>query len=91
MNTKHVDGKDKGNITVFALSTCVWCNKTKRLLKNLGVDYDYINIDELEENQRNEAMDELRKINPSCSFPTMQINGKAIVGFQDERIKEVLK
>jgi len=30
MAMTHVDGKNKGKIMLYALSTCVWCKKTKQ-------------------------------------------------------------
>ena len=35
MNLEHVDGENKGNILLFALSTCGWCAKTRKLLEEL--------------------------------------------------------
>ena len=31
-------------IFLFALSTCVWCKKTKKLLDQFGVKYDYADV-----------------------------------------------
>lgn len=88
----HVDGKDKGSIRLFALSTCVWCRKTKRLLDSLEVAYDYVYTDLLSSNERNEVLDEVEKWNPRVSFPTMVINNeKAIVGFKENQIREAIE
>ena len=38
MNLEHVDGENKGNILLFALSTCGWCAKTRKLLEELKVE-----------------------------------------------------
>jgi len=37
MGLTHVDGKKAGHIVIYALSTCPWCKKTKKLLDDLGV------------------------------------------------------
>jgi len=88
----HVDGKDKGSIRLFALSTCVWCRKTKRLLDSLAVAYDYVYTDLLSSNERNEVLDEVEKWNPRVSFPTIVINNeKAIVGFKENQIREAIE
>lgn len=88
----HVDGKDKGSIRLFALSTCVWCRKTKRLLDSLAVAYDYVYTDLLSSSERNEVLDEVEKWNPRVSFPTMVINNeKAIVGFKENQIREAIE
>ncbi len=45
MDVVHVDGKKNGNIMLYALSTCVWCKMTKKLLGDLGVDFSYVFVD----------------------------------------------
>ncbi len=87
-----VDGEDKGNIMLYALSTCVWCKKTKNLLNDLGVKYQYIFVDLLEEEDKKNTMKELEKYNPRRSFPTIVINeDKCITGFKEEEIREELE
>jgi glutaredoxin len=88
----HVNGKDKGLIRLFALSTCVWCRKTKRLLDSLNVSYDFVYTDLLDSGKRDEVLDEIEKWNPRVSFPTMVINDKkAIVGFKEKEIREAIE
>lgn len=92
MTRIKVDGSHKGDILLFALSTCVWCGKTRKLLDELGVEYTYEYVDLLEGAQREAAVKELKKWNPASSFPTMIINGeKCIVGFKEEEIRQALK
>ena len=45
MALKHVAGKNKGHIVLYALSTCPWCKKTKKLLEELGVEYYFDDVD----------------------------------------------
>jgi len=88
---EHVDGDNKGKIMLYALSTCGWCKKTKELLNDLGVAYSFVYVDLLEGNEKENTVDEVKKWNPRCSFPTLVINDrKCIVGFKEEQIKEAL-
>ena len=88
---QHVNGDDKGNVMLYALSTCGWCQKTKGLLNDLGVAYDYVDVDHLKEADRKEALDEIKAHNPQCSFPTMVINNdRCIVGFKEDETRGVL-
>jgi glutaredoxin-like protein NrdH len=88
---EHIKGKNKGNILLYALSTCIWCKKTKEFLNNLGVEYSYVFVDLVEESEEEKIMDEIRKWNPACSFPTIVINNKqCIVGYKEDKIKEAL-
>lgn len=89
--TKKVQGKKKGDIILYALSTCGWCMKTKNLLNDLGVEYRYIDVDLLDGQVKEEVRKEVTRWNPSCSFPTMVINNnKCIVGFKEEEIRKAL-
>jgi glutaredoxin-like protein NrdH len=91
MKFTHVDGKSKKKIILFALSTCVWCRKTKRLLDSLGVAYDYIFVDLLDHDEKDHAKKEISKWNPRGSFPTIIIDDKqSIVGYDENKIKELL-
>jgi hypothetical protein len=35
-------------------------------------------------------MDEVRKLNPDCTFPTICIGDRVVVGFNEERIRKAL-
>ena len=91
MEMEHVGGKNKGHIMLYALSTCVWCKKTKSLLNNLGVDYYYIDVDLLEGKEKEKVKNDLIRWNPQCSFPTLVINNdKCIVGYKEKETKEAI-
>jgi glutaredoxin-like protein NrdH len=86
----HVDGTDKGNVMLYALSTCVWCSKTKGLLSELGVAYDYVDIDLLEPHERRQVLLDVEKYNPAKTFPTLIIGSVPIRGFKEEQVRELL-
>ena len=89
MGIEHVSGKNKGIVMLYALSTCGWCKRTKELLRELGVEFDYAYVDLLEGNEQDEAMNTVERFNPSGSFPTLVINDKkCIVGFREQEIRE---
>jgi glutaredoxin len=91
MTIEHVDGKNKGKVMLYALSTCGWCAKTKELLRGLGIAFDYMYVDLLEGKEQDDAMDQVEKFNPGGSFPTLVIDDrKCIVGFREKEIREAL-
>ena len=92
MDIKHVPGKSKGKIMLYALSTCGWCKKTKAFLNENGVEYSYVDVDLETGEERTKVLDEVRKWNPNCSFPTVVLNdATCLVGFQPDKMKETLK
>jgi glutaredoxin-like protein NrdH len=54
------------------------------------VEYECIDVDKLTGDERKAMVEEIRQINPSCSFPTIVIGDKIIVGFREDEIKEAL-
>jgi len=87
----HVEGKNIGHIVAYTLSTCVWCKKMKRLLNELGIEYDYIDVDLLEGDEKEQARKEVLRWNHAGSFPTIVIdNKKSINGYEPEKVKELL-
>ena len=77
-------------IRLITLSTCYFCNLLKKRLDEKGFTYTFTDIDLLPDDQQQEQMDEIRKFNPEETFPIVIIGNKAIVGFQEERIKKEL-
>ena len=91
MTVIHVQGKNSGNIMLYALSTCGWCQRTKRLLNDLGVEYYYLDMDKSAGDEKEKAIKEVRNWNPDVNFPTIIIdNKKCIIGFKEDEIREVL-
>ena len=91
MAAKHVPGKKTAHIMLYALSTCPWCQKTKRLLDELGLDYYYEDVDLLPGNERSDVIVAVERWNPSRSFPTLVVNdSRCIIGFKETEIRELV-
>lgn len=91
MNVQSVEGKNVGDVFMFALSTCIWCRKTKALLNELGIAYRYVDVDLAEGDARQEVMDLLTRWNKARSFPTLVVNDeRTIIGFDEAALKELV-
>ena len=77
-------------VKIYSLSTCSHCKATKKLLSDCNVKYDFTDVDQLDGNERKAILKDIKKLNPSCSFPTITIGEKVIVGFREKEIKEAL-
>jgi glutaredoxin-like protein NrdH len=89
MERGHITGINKGKVVMYGLSTCVWCKKTRQLLTDLGVDFDYTYVDLLNGNAEESAIKEVKRFNPSVSFSTVIINDEqAILGFDEQAIRK---
>ena len=88
-----VEGKNREHkVTIYTLSTCGWCKKTKKLLKDLDVEYEYFDIDNISGEEGDRVREEMRKHNPRMSAPTIVVDdGKdVIVGFDEEKVRSCL-
>jgi glutaredoxin-like protein NrdH len=77
-------------IKLYTLSTCSHCNRTKRFFQENGIPVEFTDVDLLSGSEREQVMNEVRKLNPDCSFPTICIGDEVIVGFHEEKIKTAL-
>ena len=77
-------------VKIFSLSTCSHCKSTKKLLNECTVKYDFVDVDLLQGEERAAILEEIKKFNPRCSFPTVIIGNKVIVGYKEKEIKEAL-
>lgn len=77
-------------VKLYSLSTCSHCKSTKKLLNECTVQYDFVDVDLLEGDERKQILEDVKKFNPKCSFPTIIIGDKVIVGFKEQEIKEAL-
>ncbi|HEY3374054.1 MAG TPA: glutaredoxin family protein [Candidatus Aquicultor sp.] len=85
---KEVPGEKRGEIFLYALSTCIWCQRTKALLNELELEYKYVDVDLLSGASRDEAVADIGRCNPSVSFPTIRVeDNECIIGFQEDKIR----
>ena len=91
MKKNHVSGENRGEIFIYALSTCAWCRKMKSWLENASLEYSYVDVDRLSDEEKQEVIEELKKWNPRCSYPTVVVNrSECFVGYKPDRLKELI-
>lgn len=77
-------------VKVFSLSTCSHCKSAKKFLSECTIKYEFVDVDLLEGEERKAILEDVKKFNPKCSFPTIIIGDQVIVGFKEDEIKEAL-
>lgn len=77
-------------VKMFTLSTCSHCKAAKQFMSDHGVVNICTDVDLLTGDARKQVIEEVKKYNPSCSFPTILIGDKVIVGFNERDIREAL-
>ncbi len=88
MPITKVDGaKREHKVFLYTLSTCGWCKKTKELLKEKGVAFEYLDVDVLKAEERKAAIEDLHKRNAPIGFPVIIIDEKELIsGYQPEKM-----
>ncbi len=80
----------ENKVKMYTLSTCSHCKATKKFLDECAVKYEFTDVDMLKGEERQAILEDVRKLNPRCSFPTIIIGEKVIVGYKEDEIKEAL-
>ena len=70
-------------VRLYSLSTCIHCKAAKKLLSTCGVEYEFTDVDLLDREER-------KAFNPDCSFPTIIIGDRVLVGYKEKEILEAL-
>lgn len=88
---EHVEGSNKSHtVKLYALSTCPFCKKVKALLKKHDIAYDYVDVDLQSREERKKLRQEVMQYNPRSSYPTLVVDNEVVIGYREDRIKEVL-
>ncbi|XHH08535.1 MAG: glutaredoxin family protein [Candidatus Bathyarchaeia archaeon] len=92
MQFSKVAGKKTDHkVTLYALSTCVWCKMTKQFLNDNSIGYEFIDVDLLEDDDREKARQAIISKGASLSYPTTIVDEKVVItGFKKEQLKEAL-
>jgi glutaredoxin len=92
MQFSKVSGKKNNHkVTLYALSTCVWCKLTKQFLNENNVEYEYIDVDLIDDADKRKIREIIQDKSGSLSYPTTIIDGKIVInGFRKDKLKEEL-
>ena len=91
---KEVDGKkDKQDVSIFTLSTCMWCKKCKAYLKDRDIKYKYIDVDSISSEEKSKILEYLREnYKPDrIAYPFLVCDDKFVVGYDPNKYEEVIK
>jgi len=72
-------------ITIYSTSTCPFCIRAKQFLKDNKIAFEDIDVAE-----NHEKAQEMIKKSGQMGVPVLEIDGEIIVGFDKEKIKEIL-
>lgn len=74
------------DVKLYSTLTCPWCHKTREFLKSKGVKFKDFNVADDER-----AREEMVEKSGQMGVPVIDIDGKIIVGFDEEEIEQALE
>jgi glutaredoxin-like protein NrdH len=77
-------------VKVYALSTCPYCKMTKKYLLENGVDFDVVDVDLLEGDERAASVATVKELSGGTSFPVVDVDGQIVVGFNKSQLSKLL-
>ena len=92
MQFSKVSGKKNNHkVSVYALSTCVWCKLTKQYLSENNVEYEFVDVDLLDDEDKDKVHQTVLSKGGALSYPTTIVDDKIVItGFRKDKLKEVL-
>jgi len=92
MNFSKVSGKKNDHkVTLYALSTCVWCKMTKQFLTDNAIEYEFVDVDLLDSQDKDKAHQAIISKGGMLSYPTTIVDDKIVItGFRKDQLKEAL-
>ncbi len=92
MQFSKVSGKNNTHkVTLYALSTCVWCKMAKQFFNENSVEYEFIDVDLCDEKDKQKIHQTILNKGGSISYPTTIIDDKTVItGFRKDQLKEAL-
>lgn len=73
-------------VTVYTTTVCPWCHKAKEFLKENNIPFEEKNVGE-----DAEARNDMIEKSGQLGVPVIDIDGEIIVGFNRDRIAELLE
>ncbi|MFO7797900.1 MAG: glutaredoxin family protein [Promethearchaeati archaeon] len=88
-----VEGKnDSKDMMAFTLSTCQWCKKFKRYMKDRDVSFKYVDVDQIDPSEKAQILTFLRNnFDERVSYPYLICDGNVVVGYNPNKYDELLK
>lgn len=84
-------GERMARVSMYTISTCPVCRKTKEFFRTRGIQFDFIDYDLASESEQNKIAAAMTKGNSHISFPFVMIDDVVVIGFNPERFEQLLK
>jgi len=93
MKIVKVEGtNNKHKVFMYAISTCAWCKKAKKFLKDYNIEFEYVDVDLCTQEDKEKIREDIERRGGRPSYPILIIDDKhLIIGFHEDKIREALQ
>ena len=76
---------------MYALSTCVWCKRAKKFLKDNHIAYEYVDVDRCSREDLQKVHQDILNRGGSLTYPTIIIDDKVLMtNLKEDELMKVL-
>ena len=77
-------------VSIYALSTCPWCKKTKKFFRERKIPFEYIDYDLASFEEREKILQEMQEQGAN-GFPFVKIGDNVAVGYNPEEYSKIME
>jgi glutaredoxin len=78
-------------VSMYTLSTCPWCRKTKKFFKDRNIPFDFVDYDLASEQEQEKISKDMMHYTDHIAFPFVRIGDRVIIGYNPEKYEAELK
>lgn len=78
-------------VTIYALSTCLWCRKTKKFFEDKKVPFEAVDYDKQSGDRQAEMLAEMKAAGCSGAFPFTRIGDACVQGYDPGEFERLLE
>jgi glutaredoxin-like protein NrdH len=84
--------RQKHTVLMYAISTCIWCKRAKRFLSTHQIEYEYIDVDLISQEDLQHVERDIMDREGQLLFPTIIVDDQMILtNPQEEQLRQVLE
>jgi glutaredoxin len=93
----RVAGEDKRHsVRIYTINHCTPCTKARTFFERNSIEYEYLNIDRADPEERKEAMIEIGEYLPArgvtIAYPIIIVDElSAVIGFEERKLSRIMK
>ena len=93
MRYVKVPGKNREpQVLIYAISTCLWCKRAKKFLIDQDVEYNYVDLDQCNVEDRSKIKKDILARGGQLSYPVIIIDDEILInGFRVDKIRDALE